>query len=41
MSRKGLEARKVCGRDRAGTRECQRQVVNLVPVEAFATIELN
>jgi predicted membrane chloride channel (bestrophin family) len=41
MSRKGLEARKVWGRMRAGRRECRRQVLKLVPVEAFATMELN
>jgi hypothetical protein len=40
MSRKGLEARKVWGRDRAGTRDCLRQVVRLVAVEAFTTMEL-
>lgn len=41
MSRKGLEARKVWGRDKAGARECRRQVVRLLPVEAFVTIELD
>jgi len=41
MSRKGLDARKVCGRERAGRREFRRQVVKLSPVEAFATMELS
>ena len=41
MRKKGLDARKVCGRVRAGTRECRRHVLKLVPVEAFVTMELN
>ena len=41
MSRKGLDVRKAWGRERAGTREFRRQVVKLVPVEAFATMDLS
>jgi hypothetical protein len=36
-----LDARKACGRKRAGTREFRRHDVKLAPVEAFVTMELS
>jgi hypothetical protein len=41
MRKKGLDARKVWGLLSAGMTEWRRQVVKLVPVEAFATMELD